>query len=102
VTLVSSHESTVVAISRFTVPRSAENDIEARFLRRPRLVDQHEGFLGCEVLKTGSDPVTFVLITRWKSRAELKAYLRSDDFKLVHAGTDEADAEFKVYDLIAR
>lgn len=92
----------MVAISRFTVPRSAGNDLEARFLRRPRLVDQHEGFLGCEVLKTGSDPVTFVLITRWESRAELKAYLRSGDFRLVHAGTDEAGADFKIYDLIAR
>jgi len=92
----------VVAISRFTVPRGAENDLEARFLRRPRLVDQHEGFLGCEVLKTGSDPVTFVLITRWESRAQLKAYLGSEDFRLVHARTDEAGADFKVYDLIAR
>ncbi len=92
----------MVAISRFTVPRGAENDLEARFLKRPRLVDRHAGFLGCEILKTGSDPVTFVLITRWESRAELKAYLRSDDFRLVHAGSDEAGADFKVYDLIAR
>ncbi len=99
---MSSYEATVVAISRFTVPRSAGNDLEGRFLKRPRLVDQHAGFLGCEVLKTGSDPVTFVLITRWQSRAALKAYLRSDDFKLVHTGTDEAGADFKVYDLIAR
>jgi heme-degrading monooxygenase HmoA len=99
---MSSLESTVVAISRFTVSPTAAHDIEARFVRRPRLVDQHEGFLGCEVLKTGSDPVTFVLITRWKSRGNLKAYLRSDDFRLVHAGADEASADFKVYELIAR
>lgn len=94
--------SEVVAISRFTVSPVAAQVIEARFARRPRLVDQHEGFLGCEVLTTGKDPVTFVLITRWKSRATLKAYLRSDDFGLVHADAHEAGADFKVYNLIAR
>jgi heme oxygenase (mycobilin-producing) len=95
-------ESAVVAISRFTVPQTAAHEIEARFVRRPRMVDRHQGFLGCEVLKTGTDPVTFVLITRWESRAHLKAYLQSDDFKSVHAGSDEAGADFKVYDLITR
>jgi heme oxygenase (mycobilin-producing) len=99
---MSSLESTIVAISRFTVPQTAAHEIEARFVRRPRLVDQHQGFLGCEVLRTGSDPVTFVLITRWESRARLKAYLRSDDFSLVHAGTNETGADFKVYELVAR
>jgi len=91
-------QSTVVAISRFTVPQAAAGKIAARFVERPRLVDQHEGFLGCEVLKTGTDPVTFVLITRWESRAKLKAYLQSDDFRLVHAGGAEAGADFKVYE----
>jgi heme-degrading monooxygenase HmoA len=100
--LMSCDDCTVVAISRFSVPRAAGDSIEARFIERPRLVDRHDGFLGCEVLKTGSDPVTFVLITRWASRAKLKAYLRSDDFKSVHAGSDEAGADFKVYDLVSR
>jgi heme oxygenase (mycobilin-producing) len=92
----------VVAISRFTVSQTVAHNIEERFAQRPRLVDQHPGFLGCEVLKTGSDPVTFVLITRWESRAKLKTYLQSDDFRSVHAGNEEAGADFKVYDLIAR
>src|SRR5271166_1884253 len=100
---MSASESTmVVAISRFTAAQTAAREIEARFVRRPRLVDRHQGFLGCEVLKSGTDPVTFVLITRWESRAKLKAYLQSDDFRLVHAGSDEAGADFKVYDLVAR
>ena len=95
-------DSPVVAISRFTVSESAARAIEARFVHRPRLVDRHDGFLGCEVLKTGRDPVTFVLITRWESRAKLKSYLQSNDFKLVHAGTDEAGADFKVYEPVAQ
>lgn len=94
-------ESKVVAISRFTVPRAAAHEIETRFMHRPRLVDQHAGFLGCEVLKTGTDPVTFVLITRWQSRATLKAYLQSDNFKSVHAGSDESGADFRVYQSVA-
>jgi len=98
---MSSPDSAVVAISRFTVSETVARDIEARFVRRPHLVDQHPGFLSCEVLKTGNNPVTFVLITRWKSRSMLKAYLQSDDFKLVHAGADEAGADFRVYEMVA-
>ncbi|MGA6970703.1 MAG: antibiotic biosynthesis monooxygenase [Candidatus Binatus sp.] len=98
---MSSLDLTIVAVSRFTVPQTAAEHIAARFARRPRLVDKHEGFLGFEVLKTGIDPVTFVLITRWESRAKLKAYLKSSDFTLVHAGSEETVADFNVYDLIA-
>ena len=94
--------ATVVAISRFSCPAQSAHAIEARFLDRPRLVDQHDGFLGCEVLKSGLDPVTFVLITRWENRAKLKAYLQSEDFRRVHADGEEAGADFKVYELIAR
>ena len=54
------------------------------------------------MLKTGQDPVTFVLITRWTSRAKLKAYLQSDDFRLVHAGSEEAGADFKVYESVGQ
>jgi heme-degrading monooxygenase HmoA len=91
-----------VAISRFTVPAAIAPAIETRFVGRPRLVDCHQGFLGCEILKTGIDPVSFVLITRWHSRADLKAYLQSDDFKSVHADREEADADFKVYEVVTR
>ncbi len=99
---MSAPDPIAVAISRFTVSRAAAADIEARFALRPRLVDRHPGFLGCEVLKTGRDPVTFVLITRWENRARLKAYLQSQDFRAVHAGNGESGADFKVYDLVAR
>jgi heme-degrading monooxygenase HmoA len=99
---MSGAQTIVVAISRFTVARAIGADIESRFRQRPRLVDRHDGFLGCEVLKTGTDPITFVLITRWASRAKLKAYLQSDDFRMVHTSGAEAAADFKVYDFISR
>ena len=95
-------EANVVAISRFSCSAHDARDIEARFRGRPRLVDHHDGFLGCEVLKTGIDPVTFVLITRWANRANLKAYLQSEDFRRVYAAGEEAGADFKVYDLVGR
>jgi heme-degrading monooxygenase HmoA len=99
---MNSGEPMVVAISRFTVSHFAACEIETRFAQRPRLVDQHQGFLGWEVLRTGSDLVTFVLITRWQSRAWLKAYLQSDNLKSVHTDNDEAGADFKVYEMVAR
>ncbi len=93
----------VVAISRFTVSHFAACEIKTRFAQRPRLVDQHQGSIGCEVLKTSTALSTFVLITRWQSRAwPAKAYLQSDDFKSVHTDNDEAGADFKVYEMVAR
>ncbi len=100
---MSGQEPTIaVEISRFTVPAAIAPAIEVRFVGRPRLVDRHQGFMGCEILKTGIDPVSFILITRWHSRAELKAYLQSDDFKSVHGGGEEARADFKVYEVVSR
>jgi heme-degrading monooxygenase HmoA len=69
-------------------------------VQRPRLVDKHQGFLGCEVLKTGTDPVTFLLITRWETRAKLKDYLQSEDFRSVHSDNKETATDFKVYESV--
>ncbi len=92
----------IVAISSFTISNNDADAIAARFGSRSRKVDRHRGFLGLEVLRRKSGSITtFMLITRWISREALRSYLRSDDFRIVHADSREQQAEFAVYEVVA-
>ncbi|HEV3110150.1 MAG TPA: antibiotic biosynthesis monooxygenase [Candidatus Binataceae bacterium] len=92
----------IIAISNFTVTNEEAELIAARFSRRSRKVDRHRGFLGLDVLsKTTVQGTTFMLMTRWTNRAALRAYLTSDDFRVVHAESSEQQAEFAVYEVVA-
>lgn len=90
----------VVAISRFRVSPDAAPELARRFAERSRRVDQHDGFLGLEVLVGGVSEREFVLLTRWRDRAALKAYMTSDDFRAVHQQGEEEGADFKLYELV--
>jgi heme-degrading monooxygenase HmoA len=92
----------VVAVSRFKVQPGEKDALAARFADRSRLVDAHEGFLGLEVLCSRGAAPEFLLITRWASREHLSAYLKSQDFRRVHAGNEEDGADFHLYDLVAQ
>lgn len=89
----------IVAVSRFRAEGARAEAIAERFRGRSRLVDRHEGFLGLEVLRSRSE---FLLMTRWETRAALKSYLRSDDFRAVHRRGETEDAEFTTYEVLAR
>jgi heme oxygenase (mycobilin-producing) len=92
----------IVAISNFTVTNEQAESIAARFSRRSRNVDRHCGFLGLDVLsKRTAQSTSFILMTRWTSREALRAYLKSDDFRAVHAESSEQAADFAVYQVIA-
>lgn len=91
----------IVAISRFKTTRDEAEVIAARFRTRSRLVDQHDGFLGLEVLKSPGGSPEFLLITRWASRDALKAYLKSQDFRAVHKDGEEQEADFMMYEQVA-
>jgi heme oxygenase (mycobilin-producing) len=92
----------VVAVSRFKVGPEDKDGLAARFAARSHLVDGHEGFLGLEVLCSRGTTPEFLLITRWASREHLSAYLKSQDFRRVHAGNEEDGADFHLYDVVAR
>lgn len=91
----------IVAISRFRVAREEAEHISSRFQARSHLVDQHDGFLGLEVLRSGGAEPEFLLLTRWASRDALKNYLRSNDFRAVHKEGEEQDAQFAMYEVVA-
>ena len=92
----------IVAISRFQVARDASPLLQERFRDRSGRVDGFPGFLGLEVLLSPAGAkVEFVLITRWADRRALKAYLRSEEFRAVHANGEEQQATFATYELVA-
>ncbi len=91
----------LVAISRFRVPLEQAERVRARFAERSRRVDAHDGFVGLEVLCTRGSDAEFILITRWRDKAALSAYLRSDDFRASHPHGEEQGADFRTYELVA-
>jgi heme oxygenase (mycobilin-producing) len=97
--VVRQRSGVIVAISRFRAEGDHADRIADRFRSRSRRVDLHQGFLGLEVLRSKSE---FLLLTRWETRDALKSYLRSEDFRAVHAQGETEQAEFATYEVVAR
>ena len=58
--------------------------LERAFRERAGLVDTHAGFLGLELLRDIRENGRYVLLTRWRSRAEFTAYMKSGDHARAH------------------
>lgn len=74
-----------VAISHITVPADGAADLVAAFRDRLGAVERWPGFHGLEVLRSHRDGERFVMITRWTSKADFLAYMRSADHRASHA-----------------
>ncbi|HLK98952.1 MAG TPA: antibiotic biosynthesis monooxygenase family protein [Myxococcaceae bacterium] len=92
----------IVAISRFRPPSDQAEHLVARFQERSRLVDQHKGFLGLEILRSFERQPEFLLVTRWKDRDALRAYLQSPDFQVAKAASVAEDATFAMYEVVGQ
>ena len=74
-----------VSQSEIAVPPEQGASLERAFAARARLVDGHAGFLGLELLKDlRAEGGRYVLLTRWRSRADFVAYMRSGDHGRAH------------------
>jgi heme-degrading monooxygenase HmoA len=92
----------IVAISRFRPTSDQAEHLVARFQERSRLVDQHQGFLGLEILRSFERQPEFLLVTRWKDRDALRAYLQSPDFQVAKAASVAEDATFAMYEVVGQ
>jgi heme-degrading monooxygenase HmoA len=90
----------IVAISRFRPPSDQAERLVARFQERSRLVDQHTGFLGLEVLRSFERQPEFLLVTRWRDKDSLRAYLQSPDFLVAKAASVADDSTFAMYEVV--
>lgn len=73
-----------VSRSEITVPVEEMPALERAFERRARLVDEHSGFLGLELLRDVRANGRYVLVTRWRDRAHFTAYMKSGDHARAH------------------
>ncbi|MEO7767476.1 MAG: antibiotic biosynthesis monooxygenase family protein [Ferruginibacter sp.] len=54
-----------VAISSFEIENGLESEVKLAFNNRPKLVEDHNGFISLEVLSPTLKPAEIWLLTRW-------------------------------------
>jgi len=96
-----------VVESEVLVPEGGSEDLAAAFADRLHAVDDFPGFLGLEVWRDRRDRSRFVLISRWNSREEFRAYMRSPANRASHARVPKGplgprQGSYREYDLVAR
>lgn len=77
-----------VAVSSLQAEPSRTDALEARFLARKKLVDQHPGFRRLQLLR-GRGTGEYLLVLEWDDLASFKAYVQSADFQHAHVALDE-------------
>jgi heme-degrading monooxygenase HmoA len=63
-------------------------DFEESFFNRERLVQQADGFAGFELLRRDREN-EYVVLSRWETQADFKAWLKSDLFRKAHSHLDQ-------------
>jgi heme-degrading monooxygenase HmoA len=84
-----------ISINHIPVATGREADFEKLFRERDRLVEKQSGFISLDILKPGTRSIMggkaesagneYQVLTRWKSEADFRAWVMSDDFKKSHA-----------------
>ncbi len=74
-----------VSHSEIAVGEHGAEALERAFRSRWRRVDEHEGFLGLDLLRDVRGEGCYLLVTRWRTREDFKRYMKSGDFRAAHA-----------------
>ena len=74
-----------VAVSEVAVAESGSGALERAFRDRIHLVEKAPGFIDIEVLRDRRHPGRYLMVSRWTSKAEFGAYMKSEDHRLSHA-----------------
>lgn len=75
----------VVKINAITVPRERFDEFERRFASRAGRVEDATGFEGFELLRPNDQREVCLVITRWRSEDDFRAWASSPDFAAGHA-----------------
>lgn len=75
----------IVKINAITVPRERFEEFERRFASRAGRVEQAEGFEAFELLRPNDDRELCLVVTRWRSEEDFRAWVASPDFAAGHA-----------------
>ncbi|WP_354701825.1 Heme oxygenase (mycobilin-producing) [Paraconexibacter sp. AEG42_29] len=75
----------IVKINAITVPRERFEEFERRFATRAGRVSDAEGFEAFDLLRPNDDREVCLVITRWRSEEDFRAWVASPDFAAGHA-----------------
>lgn len=76
---------TIVKINAITVPRERFDEFARRFASRAGRVSAAPGFESFELLRPNDDREVCLVITRWRSEEDFRAWAASADFAAGHA-----------------
>ena len=74
-----------VTISEIDCPEGGVDVLIAAFRDRLGAVDSWPGFQGLEVLHDRRRPRRFLMLTRWRSKQDFIAYMKSPEHRASHA-----------------
>ena len=77
-------QSLYVSVSRLRVELQQVDRLVAAFRARARLVDAFPGFLGLEIWQSDRNPGEVLMVSRWRTRADFSAYMKSDAHRISH------------------
>lgn len=75
----------IVKINAITVPRERFDEFERRFASRAGKVEAAEGFESFDLLRPNDDRDVCLVITKWRSEEDFRAWVASPDFAAGHA-----------------
>lgn len=73
-----------VAVSRFAIANDKIAEVKEAFRKRPRLVDEAEGFIKMDVISPSDAPEEIWLITYWTDPESFSAWHHSPAHKESH------------------
>lgn len=75
----------IVKINAITVPRERLDEFARRFAGRAGRVSSAPGFESFELLRPNDDREVCLVVTRWRSEDDFRAWASSPDFAAGHA-----------------
>jgi heme-degrading monooxygenase HmoA len=75
----------VVKINAITVPRERFDEFARRFATRAGKVEAQPGFESFELLRPNDEREVCLVITRWRSEEDFRAWVAGPDFAAGHA-----------------
>ena len=75
----------IVKINAITVPRERFDEFAERFASRAGKVEEAEGFESFDLLRPNDEREVCLVVTRWRSEDDFRAWLNSPDFAAGHS-----------------
>jgi heme-degrading monooxygenase HmoA len=97
----------IVVVNAITVAAERREEFERRFATRAGKVSEAEGFEAFELLRPTGGADRYLVYTRWRSREDFEAWMRSAQFSEAHRsegspGSSGSGSEVWTFDVLER